>query len=183
MTRRLLNLLTALSLLLCLALTVTWAASYVSPRTWNWGDDKAAVGRSVLLRKGLFLFYMASNFRPIDARLHPNGDSEVISQTPQYDDEFLGVHVSKWDVERSTEPGVNYGQCLQVGSSFTLPIFATALLPAWWVMRRALVSEARRQLRRKNNLCRRCGYDLRATPERCPECGTIAAAVSAPPAD
>jgi hypothetical protein len=60
-----------------------------------------------------------------------------------------------------------------------------AIVPAWFLVLVFAVAPARwvflyrrDQLRRRKGLCRKCGYDLRATPDadgplmqRCPECG------------
>ena len=49
-----------------------------------------------------------------------------------------------------------------------------AVLPCW-----SAFAYRRKRLKTRRlhqNLCSECGYDVRATPDRCPECGTIAVA-------
>ena len=63
-------------------------------------------------------------------------------------------------------------------SDLVFPIWAltsfTALLPAAGLAR--WVRQARRRRRGLAGICQSCGYDLRASADRCPECGTTIAA-------
>ena len=79
---------------------------------------------------------------------------------------FLGdgaIYVVRWS-----------GLFLSVEWGFPLPplAVAAALLPLMRLSVRN--SRLRREVaRRRLNLCPACGYDLRATPGRCPECGAV----------
>ncbi len=51
-----------------------------------------------------------------------------------------------------------------------VPFWFLILFPATPPLLR-LLRWRRRRLRHRRQICQHCGYDLRATPDRCPECG------------
>ena len=56
----------------------------------------------------------------------------------------------------------------------TVPLYFPTLLFSLYPALR-LRSHLRRRHRSTHNLCQSCGYDLRASPEKCPECGAVPA--------
>ena len=84
------------------------------------------------------------------------------------------------DYHRAAHAAVGFRwerSAINVGDAFVAvpywALLAAALTPAGVV---AGVWSRRRRRRVRAGHCRRCGYDLRASPERCPECGSTAVA-------
>jgi hypothetical protein len=57
--------------------------------------------------------------------------------------------------------------------AFWKVVLALAALPAMW-----LISRFRLDRSVAEGYCKKCGYDLRATPNRCPECGSVPERIS-----
>jgi hypothetical protein len=97
----------------------------------------------------------------------------------------LGAEVEGGRVWVDWRPRVPYrpawaGQVNRFGFRYTrwsdgvgqvgVPVWAVVALAAAAATCFEALSRARRR-RERRGCCRQCGYDLRATPERCPECG------------
>jgi hypothetical protein len=66
-----------------------------------------------------------------------------------------------------------FGNAWQIQLPYWLLSLMALYLPGF-----RLIFVLRRRYRRRIGACVKCGYDLRATPDRCPECGAVGRGIS-----
>jgi hypothetical protein len=170
LARILLNALTTLSLLLCLASAVVWVRSYwrLDEVTWDQAAGPGADGSFFeFLCGGGGAAIRVGSSRPLLATWEGSGGWHWwrwYGNRPRF---AGGWGANRWgfNYDSREDPGVRWWA---VVFPLWLPTIFFALLP----LARLALSIRRRRRNRKGR-CKNCGYDLRATPERCPECGTF----------
>jgi hypothetical protein len=173
--RRLLNVLTALSLLLCVTVCAAWALSYWYYQGVRYGKGRFAV--RVDSQQGLFRIDSTAQWPGLSFGLAGDHKGLTSADRERGSDYFLrecGSRVGHFGVGRWIVPVANFTRggpetltpyTVLVAPHWSLAL-ASAVMPAVWLFR-----WRRHRERPKAGVCRSCGYDLRATPERCPECG------------
>ena len=85
---------------------------------------------------------------------------------------YVGSNPQCFIVSRSGLLDVGIAQRM-VTIDLLIPAIITVLLPIHWFHGCCTARERQRDAERPRHLCVGCGYNLCATPDRCPECGTI----------
>jgi hypothetical protein len=189
--RRLLNLLTALSLLVCVAVVVLWVRSYWAGDYVRW---QAATAGGMQGERSVAVASVGGRIHLRDVRVHlPAFTADELAEFAQHAGSgtlpvgfqwgfgvgwqvpagVLGFHLERTDerLRYRFAGGRQEGRRREL--NLTVPhwliVALLGAMPAW----RAVTSRRRRVAAERLRLgqCRRCGYDLRATPDRCPECG------------
>jgi hypothetical protein len=177
MKRRLLNLLTVLSLLLCVATVALWVRSY-------WTTQ--------------FLFFFTENRRDLQLIIAtgrisvewstPEGKSLIAGGVPGLRAATGPAFDYRTKVDRAGSLGRTDIRRRWDGAGFSWFSDASDAGQWWWltipcwaitlgagmpgvVWALSALRRWNRWRRRHRGNCPQCGYDLRATPDRCPECG------------
>jgi hypothetical protein len=181
--RRLLNLLTILSLLLCAAVVGSGVRSIhrrdavrVAVHGLRYSLDLCSD------YDGLELSCTGRGGRETDRRVEVDASSQVLSPLERggMAEYVASVTRRRWTclglVLRTGHPSPRYGNDRWVPFRLTVPHWLALLVvlaATGYVRSRARTAVASE--RRQRGLCPSCGYDVCASPERCPECGTPAA--------
>jgi hypothetical protein len=192
MIRRLLKLLTALSLLLCVAVVVLWVRSYrvrddielqtVDHRHRSFttyyfdlsgGSVFASRSRVACLDEEQFAGTLAHSELGWQRATRPASSNTGKRMAAR----ALGPGERRW-----AGFGLGYIQHRLGPPAYRIDTRSDSLwIPMWMLVALLSVppacwlSQRWQRGRKRAGLCSACGYDLRASPGRCPECGTIEA--------
>ncbi|MCE9592054.1 MAG: hypothetical protein K8S99_16220 [Planctomycetes bacterium] len=183
--RRLYHAAAMASLLLSLGMAVLWV------RSW-WWDDSLAVGPRSLIWSDQGVFRLQA--RPRDREFCFILDSCEVTDRDV-------IEKATEDAKRSIfndENGLYFWYWRGFGLALPIPsgnegvfildvphwfaVLALLAFPAWWLHRRPERVKRDAELAKRDamirGVCRKCGYDLRASTGNCPECGAGIPAVS-----
>jgi hypothetical protein len=185
--------LTVLSLLLCLGAAILWPVSHTTTQ-----QAYAAAGNWLLLTyssEGKFQLMVARGWPgAVGAHAYSAPNTSTLGEFIPYFHQYhlqtdkypltiehwhgtvalgldskgkaVGMDAFNADSKASTVPL----QLQRLKMSFATATVLFALLPAGWFTVWC-IRVYRRRHRHLEGHCQNCGYDLRATPDRCPECG------------
>jgi hypothetical protein len=181
--RRLFNVLAAVSLVLCLATAALWVRScwrldFIVTREWDSSSGNRLFIRFLVLTSswGGVEFATYRYDEPL-AGVGPRPAQPLVAWHSQPDPSLIAGRSPGLMGRLNFYAGVQdrqYGVQREHINRIVLPhwliVAACAVLPGLWLRR-----FGRTRHRSAAGRCRTCGYDLRATADRCPECGTTPA--------
>jgi hypothetical protein len=172
------------SAVLFAAIWVLWVRGYAASDNFNWHDAEEREDY------GPFRPYLCMDDSTIiSASGQLNVQRQIIETNYRSEWYRPGVRITRGEAD-TTDRGFHWDSYGKVAEQsvyrkfvFDLPAWSVAamlsILPSFRVIKFIIGRARRRRLSPKRGLCLRCGYDLRATPDRCPECGVVPKAKAA----
>jgi hypothetical protein len=198
------NIAAGISLAVAIATARISASSYHSPRTilldhhgktWEFCSKRGTMSLSDSPQRMFDLMDARQRWDNARLEIHWSKDrmleiSRQMKQLTPYENDRMRLQVenrraiqvlqearAEQDAAAHTLQSIATSSPKELAVAYVSLIAGASLLPSLWLIFAGARYRRKVQTRRLG-LCRTCGYDLRASPDRCPECGTPVASGS-----